>query len=221
MPSAIRRGHQGYGTWKVPATLKSEYRCGVALAFCAQDLSSKTIFPSSCFEAPQAQHEGCTFSVCHSAAAGLGSAFGIDDLQSATILREAVGVFACQSQQESRRCGFNGNHRKLRDQSSFILHFHRQVIGTQHGFGHAQYAGQSTGRESVFNVCGNPNLQNTGGGRTGRPPAVDEVLLNAPDLRDMKMCRNKRTVRQHELQIQIRTCSQYAAKLIKLHVRFP
>ena len=38
-----------------------------------------------------------TAPACHSAAAGLRAAFGNDDLQSTTILREAVGVFVFQS----------------------------------------------------------------------------------------------------------------------------
>ena len=119
----------------------------------------------------------------------------------ADFLGEAVGVFGPEG--EENRAILMGCRldRELGDESLLVFDFHIEIILPEDRCRPLNDGGELSGGEPVIGIVRHPGLEAERGCPPRRSPAVQEGLVDASHLRDMRMERDESAIGKEEAEV--------------------
>lgn len=99
--------------------------------------------------------------------------------------------------------GARGFDRELGDQSILILDFHIEIVLPENRLRFLKDSSEATGQEPMIGIIRHPCLQGTMHRTANCAATVDECLLNAPYLGDMRVSLDQPTIWQNETKLVI------------------
>ena len=111
----------------------------------------------------------------------------------------------------------SGSDRVLRDDAAIPFQFHFELIARQNGSAEIENIGKPPGLKSMIEILRDVSLQDARFAVAEGAAAIDELLCDMPDFRDVKMRRDLFAARQDKTGERFRLRAEESFEFAKLH----